>query len=190
MKNKKESAKRVALITGASQGIGKAIARALGEAGMEVVLCSRRRVVLESVKKEFEKAGIVAHIAVADIAKPEQVKRIFKTVIKKIGRLDVLVNNAGGIGIFGGFFDLSDIDWQAAFNVNFMSAVYCIRGALPWLKKAYHPRIITISASAGGFQSPLFCGKGRAFEFKQVSGNAFGAGWYFGKCYLPEYYYC
>ncbi len=146
MKKKKGLVKRVALITGASQGIGKAIARALGEAGMTVVLCSRRRAMLNSVKKEFEDYGIIAHIAVADVAQSDQVKKIFKTIIKKLGRLDVLVNNAGSTGTFGGFFDLADADWHAAFNANFMSAVYCVREAIPLLKKAEHPRIINISA--------------------------------------------
>ena len=146
MKNKKESAGRVALVTGASQGIGRAIARALGEAGMAVILCSRRRAVLEGVKKEFEKDGIAAHVAVADVARPDQVKKIFTTVIKKIGRLDVLVNNAGSVETFGGFFDLADHDWTDSFQINFMSAVYCSRAAIPYLKQSPYPRIINLGA--------------------------------------------
>lgn len=115
---------RVALVTGASSGIGHATCRSLAREGMRVVGVARRPV---------EGLGAAVRSVQVDLAEPEGPAAAVDAVSREFGRLDVLVNNVG-TGVFHtGFLDISDDSWLGIFNVNVMSAVRAIRAALPLL---------------------------------------------------------
>lgn len=146
---------KVALVTGASRGIGKEIAKALAKAGADVILCGRAMVLLENLKKEINgQSGGRALEAGIDVTSSFKVGEFFRYYQWR-DPLDILVNNAGGAEKFGGFADLDDKDWRDAWELNFMSAVYMCRGAIPMLCKSSAPRIINI-ASVPAHQPGLF----------------------------------
>jgi len=150
---------RVAIISGGNKGIGKAIAKLLVQEGASVVICARGLESLRAVRKEIDPGGRHVVLIAADATKPAQVRSVFNMVLKRFGKLDILVNNVGGASNFGNFLDLSDKDWQEAFKLNVMSAVYFTRHALSLLKKSKSPRIINISSISGvqpGFYNPHY----------------------------------
>lgn len=150
---------KIALITGGTKGIGKVMALTFAEAGADVIISSRNKENLERVKKEMEKYSGKTYAIMTDATKPDEVKKGFNDVVEKIGKLDILVNNIGGIDRFGGFLDLTDEDWHRCYDLNFMSMVYFTRESIPWLKKSPAPRIINISSIAAkqpGFYNPHY----------------------------------
>jgi NAD(P)-dependent dehydrogenase (short-subunit alcohol dehydrogenase family) len=140
------SEKRVAIISGASQGIGYACAQYLGLSGMIVVIVARNDSNLEQAHQNLEKLGITHHCVSCDLAKPEATKHVIRETIDIFNRIDVLVNNVGGVAKAGKFEELSDQDWIDSFNLNCMSVVRFCRDALPYLRKSSQARIINISS--------------------------------------------
>jgi len=140
---------RVAIITGGNKGIGKAIARALAKQGATVIICGRDKDAADGVVQEVRSFGGSAHPFSMDATKPEEVQRLFQGIIARLGRLDILVNNIGGVHNVTGFLDLTDEAWFEIFNTNLMTMVRVTRGAIPWLKRSEHPRIINIASVAG-----------------------------------------
>jgi 3-oxoacyl-[acyl-carrier protein] reductase len=139
---------RVAVVCAASQGLGKAAAMAFAREGAHVVICSRDRKRIRAAAADIEGAGTQAIRVVpvvADLTKPRDITRLFKTAMKEFGRIDILVTNAGGPPV-GAFSDLDDKDWQAGFERNFMSAARCMREVLPHMQKLQWGRIINITS--------------------------------------------
>ena len=134
---------RVALVTGASKGIGFAIAERLLREGARVAVCGRDEEQLEKARSELSAHGRVAAIA-ADVRRAEQVQRLIATAVEELGPLDVLVNNAGGITNFGGYDELDDADWVEAFELNLMSAVNASRAVIPEMRDRGWGRIVNI----------------------------------------------
>jgi NAD(P)-dependent dehydrogenase (short-subunit alcohol dehydrogenase family) len=128
---------RVALVTGAGSGIGRAVALALHKDGFSVVLAGRR---LETLRETAEMAGPEGTLPVAaDVAQPTQVDALFEAIRNEFGRLDVLFNNAG-TGAPGVSFDqISAAQWQAVVDVNLSGAFLCAQGAFR-LMKSQQPR--------------------------------------------------
>lgn len=136
---------KVALITGASQGIGRNTALALAEAGARVAAAARNEEKLSAVVVEITNAGGTALSVNMDVADPEQVKVGFKRVIEKFGRLDILVNNAA-ITRDGLAVRMKPDDWEAVLRTNLTGAHFCIQQALPIMMKARGGRIINITS--------------------------------------------
>lgn len=136
---------KVALVVASSQGLGNAIATELVKEGVNVMLSSRSSEKLELVKRELEELqGGKVNYCEADITNPDDIKRLVQTTFEVYGKIDILVNNAGGPP--GGTFDqLSDEDWQKAFELNLLSYIRVIREALPFLKME-GGRIINIAS--------------------------------------------
>lgn len=130
------NATRIALVTGAGTGIGKAAALALGEAGFTVVLAGRRAAPLEAVAALMEGRG---HPITADVADPASVAALFEAVAARFGRLDVLFNNAGGWSPATPIEDVPLSDWQHVVNVNLTGVFLCIQHAMR-LMKAQDPK--------------------------------------------------
>ena len=136
---------KVALITGASQGIGRDTALALAEAGAKVVVAARNEEKLAALVNDIEAAGGAALAVKLDVADAEQVKAGFKQVLEKFGRLDILVNNAA-ITRDGLAMRMKPDDWEAVLKTNLTGAHLCIQQALATMMRARSGRIINISS--------------------------------------------
>ncbi|HTG29840.1 MAG TPA: 3-oxoacyl-[acyl-carrier-protein] reductase [Methylomirabilota bacterium] len=136
---------KVALITGASQGIGWDIAQALVVAGAKVAVTARTAEKLALLAGEIETAGGEALAVKMDVADAEQVKAGFKQVIDKFGRLDILVNNAA-ITRDGLAVRMKADDWDAVIRTNLTGAHLCIQQALGTMMRARAGRIINVSS--------------------------------------------
>jgi len=136
---------KVAVVTGASQGIGRETALALAEAGAKVVVAARNEEKLAALAGAIAAAGGEAFALKMDVADAEQVKAGFKQVIEKFGRLDILVNNAA-VTRDGLAMRMKKDDWDAVLQTNLTGAHLCIQQALPTMMKARAGRIINISS--------------------------------------------
>ena len=138
----------VALVAAASQGLGKAVALGLAREGASIVLCARRMDVLEAVAAEIrDETGSEAVAVQADLTAEDDIKQVVSTAIERFGRLDVVVNNAGGPPP-GDFTKHEDAAWYRAFELNLLSAARLVREALPYLKASGRGRIINITSVA------------------------------------------
>jgi 3-oxoacyl-[acyl-carrier protein] reductase len=144
---------RVALVTGASQGIGESIARALAEAGAKVVLAARNQEKLAAVLAGIEAAGGQALAVGMDVADPAQVKAAFQQAIERFGRLDILVNNAG-ITRDGLSMRMKIEDWDAVLRTNLTGAHLCAQQAIPSMLRQRWGRIINISSVVAQMGNP------------------------------------
>jgi 3-oxoacyl-[acyl-carrier protein] reductase len=137
---------KVAVVTGASQGIGRDTALALAEAGAKVAVAARNEEKLAALVKEIVALEAGQALAVKmDVADAEQVKAGFKAVLEKFGRLDILVNNAA-ITRDGLAMRMKADDWDAVIRTNLTGAHLCIQQALPTMMRARAGRIINIAS--------------------------------------------
>jgi 3-oxoacyl-[acyl-carrier protein] reductase len=136
---------KVALITGASQGIGRATALALAEAGAKVVVAARNEEKLAALAEEIAAKGAVAFALKMDVAEAEQVKAGFKAVLEKFGKLDILVNNAA-ITRDGLAMRMKLEDWDAVIRTDLTGAHLCTQQALATMVRARAGRIINIAS--------------------------------------------
>lgn len=140
---------KVALVTGGTRGIGKAIARSLVRAGATVVITSRHRdQVLDAVETLREGAfGRVAGFA-CDVRRHSEVESVIRSTLEEFGSLDILVNNAG-IGMFGTVAEMAPEDFRAVIETNLLGVYYCCHEAIPHMKQRGGGYIINISSLAG-----------------------------------------
>ena len=136
---------KVAVVTGASQGIGRETALALAQAGAKVAVAARNEEKLAALVSEIAAAGGEAFAVKMDVADAEQVKAGFKQVIEKFGRLDILVNNAA-VTRDGLAMRMKKDDWDAVLQTNLTGAHLCIQQALPVMMKARAGRVINIAS--------------------------------------------
>jgi 3-oxoacyl-[acyl-carrier protein] reductase len=139
---------RVALVAGASSGLGKAVALALAQEGAQVSLCSRSAGRARAAAKEISaKTGVEVAAHAADVRNEKACREWIAQVAKKWGRVDILINNAGGPPE-GSFEDVNESDWNRGFELNFMSAVRLSRLVIPYLKQKRWGRIIFIASTS------------------------------------------
>jgi 3-oxoacyl-[acyl-carrier protein] reductase len=139
---------RVALVTGASQGIGRACAVQLAKDGAAVALVARNQEKLEEAMQEIVAAGGQAAVFAADIADEEQVKAAFKAAMAQFGKLEILVNNAG-VTKDQLVMRMKRADWDTVLNTNLTSAYLCIQQAISPMLKQRWGRIINITSVFG-----------------------------------------
>ena len=137
---------KIALITAASQGLGKASAFSIANEGASVIICSRDKDKISKAAKDIkDKTGSEVTFFQADLSKESDINKMVEEIIRKYGRIDVLVNNTGGPK--AGFFDeINDEDWISTFESTFLSAVRLTRAVLPSMKRNRWGRIINISS--------------------------------------------
>jgi NAD(P)-dependent dehydrogenase (short-subunit alcohol dehydrogenase family) len=140
---------KVVLVTGASKGLGKAIADAFAAEGSHVVLTARNQRELEQIVQEIQQRGGQAIALAADLTNANAINHLVAETIAHFGTVHVLVNNAGSIGRFAAFEELSDDDWANLFNVNLFSAVRITRAVLPAMRKQHWGRIINMASESG-----------------------------------------
>jgi len=143
-----DSIKRVAIVTGASRGIGKAIAQRLAKDGRHVVLMARSEGPLHDLKATIEAAGGSASVAVADVSDAKALGAAIEKVAEKHGRLDILVNNAG-ITKDNLALRMSDEDWDVVVDTNLKSAFVASRAAARPMMKGRFGRIVNIASTSG-----------------------------------------
>ena len=140
---------RVALVTGGSRGIGRAIAQSLATTGATVVVNYRgNQAAADETVASIEAAGGKALAIQADVAKAEDVERLFKDVMERFGRIDILVNNAG-ITRDTLMLRMKDEDWDAVMDTNLRGLFLCTRAALRPMTRARWGRIINITSVVG-----------------------------------------
>ena len=139
-----------ALVTGASGGIGGAIARALHAQGAAVVLAGTREPALRALAG---KLGERAHVLTADLSQPDEAERLIRESEAALGGLDILVNNAG-VTRDGLAMRMKDEDWQAVLDINLSAGFRLIRAALRGMLRRRHGRIISITSLVGVAGNP------------------------------------
>jgi 3-oxoacyl-[acyl-carrier protein] reductase len=137
---------RVALVTAASKGMGKASAMGLAAEGAKIVMCARTESDLKTAAEEIRARTKAEILAIpADVTKKDDVTALVDRAVKTFGHVDILVANAGGPPR-GYFEDMTDEQWQGAFDVSLLSVVRLVRGVLPSMKARRWGRILTIQS--------------------------------------------
>lgn len=140
---------KTAIVTGASRGIGRAIAIRLAEAGYNLAICARTNATaLAEVREQIIALGRQCSSYVGDMGDPAQVKNFFQEISRNHPTIDVLVNNAG-ISHIGLIQDMSDTDWHHILQSNLSSVFYCCRQAVPTMLSQKSGHIINISSVWG-----------------------------------------
>jgi len=139
---------QVAIVTGASKGIGKAIAHALCSEGSKVVLAARSKEALKSVEQELLDQEFAVMAVPTDIADPHTVQSLVEKTVKHFGRVDILVNNAG-IGTFAKVEEMPIEDFDAMWNVNLRGVILATKAVLPLMIAARSGKIVNIASLAG-----------------------------------------
>ena len=139
---------KVAVITGASRGIGKSIALALAAKGATIVAVDMDQESTEAVVAELQATGARALAVVGNVTVAADVEHIFESATEAFGRVDILVNNAG-ITRDGLLMRMKDEDWDAVLNVNLKGAFLCTRSAFKVMSKQRYGRIINIASVVG-----------------------------------------
>ncbi|BBY20665.1 SDR family NAD(P)-dependent oxidoreductase [Mycobacterium stomatepiae] len=170
-------AQTVALVTGASSGIGAATAKALAADGAAIALLARRAERLAELKADIESGGGTALVVPADVTDPEQVASAVRRTVAEFGRLDILVNNAGRMQ--SGPADQEPLqDWDQMVSVNVQGVLYATRAALPHLIEAAADAgrgvadLVTISSTAGWVARPNTA----VYSLTKFGVNAFSEG--------------
>ena len=135
---------RVALVTGGSKGIGRAVAGLLGREGAKLAICARGADALEAASRELSALGAEVLAQVADVTRSGDIARFVAAAAARFGAIDILVNNAVS-STQGSFGALSDEEWRHHLDVKLLGYVRCAREALPWLEKSAQGRIVNIA---------------------------------------------
>ena len=144
----------VAVVTGASSGIGAATAVAFGREGMRVALAARRPDRLERVAAEVRAAGGDARVVPTDVGDESAVRGLIETTVAAWGRLDVLVNNAG-TGLLATVSQTAAADFERVMRVNFLGAVFGVLAALPHMRRQGRGHIVNVASVVGKRASPF-----------------------------------
>ncbi len=140
---------RVALVTGGSKGIGKAISGALVQAGAAVAITARDCSAIDTTVRDLEMLGGRALGISADATDQKAVDVVVAETVSRFAGLDILVCNAGGAIRFGEFDELADEDWRASFELNVLGIVHFVRAASGHLRGSTCPRIVIVSSISG-----------------------------------------
>lgn len=145
---------KVALVTGAGKGIGKAIAIALANEGAHVGLIARTEKDVKDVADEISKLGVMAAYATADVSNRAEVEAAVEKLNTELGNVDILINNAG-TATFGNFLALEPEVWENQIKVNLFGVYYTTRAVLPQMIERKTGDIVNISSTAGKTGSPV-----------------------------------
>jgi 3-oxoacyl-[acyl-carrier protein] reductase len=180
---------KVALVTGASKGIGAAIAMELVREGADVAICAREPNALEETARHLSTLGHHVVAVSADLATADGVQSVVDTVLATCGRVDILVNNVGGAGGPGGFMNLRDEHWQLAWDLNVMAAVRFSRALIPGMVERKWGRIVNIGSTASRQPDTIVvhynCAKAALLGLSKTLANAYAADGVLVNCVLP-----
>ncbi len=170
---------KVAVVTGGTQGIGRASALRFAQEGANVAICARNADRLEQTAAELRKTGVDVVSMSADCSKAEDIERFIGAVVKKFGRIDILVNNAGE-SMRGKFLETGDEKWSADIELKVFGAIRCSRLAIPHMKKQGGGRIINITISSakqpGAESMPTSVSRAAGLAITKALSKEFAAG--------------
>jgi NAD(P)-dependent dehydrogenase (short-subunit alcohol dehydrogenase family) len=146
---------KTVLVTGASRGIGKAIAQGVGQAGADVAVLARSTDELNILAKDLQAIGRTCHVVTCDVSDALQIENSVESVISAFGHLDVLINNAGGISRFGPFLELESADWEEALSLDLRSVIEFSRIAGRHMVERGSGSIINITATLAAAGAPM-----------------------------------
>ena len=179
---------RVAIVTGASKGIGRQVAADLGAEGCHVVVCGRDESALRDAAAAAERGGARAITVAVDIERHDAADHIVGRATDEFGRIDILVNNAGG-NHPRRLLNLSDDDWQQGFEQNFFSAVRLALACVPVMQQRRWGRIVNVASTFAREPDPLFgpysAAKAALVNFSRNLSMAFAADGVLTNCVLP-----
>ncbi|MGB9070896.1 MAG: SDR family NAD(P)-dependent oxidoreductase [Candidatus Acidiferrales bacterium] len=144
----KPLAAKVALVTGASRGIGLAVAKSLASMGAKISVCARDRQRLDVAAADLERSGACVLAVPADVSHPAEIAPLVEKTERSLGPIEILVNNAG-IGVFGPIQDASEADWDAVLDTNLKSVFLLSRAVAPGMISRRAGHIVNISSLAG-----------------------------------------
>lgn len=139
---------KIALVTGAGKGIGKAIAIALGNEGADLGLIARTEKHLKALADELKSIGVKTSYATADVSNRSELEEAIEKIQNELGPIEILINNAG-TGTFGKFLDLTPEVWEQQIKVNVFGVYYATRAVLPSMIERKTGDIVNISSTAG-----------------------------------------
>jgi hypothetical protein len=153
----KLDANRVAIVTGASRGIGRAIAIALAQKGVRVLAAARSREGLAAVSADVERHGSECSAAVCDVGSWPDVAAAVQQALDRFGRIDIVINNAG-FGSYAPFLDADLQEFHELMRVNYFGSVYVTRAALPAMLRQGGGHLVFVASVAGRIASPRHTG--------------------------------
>jgi NAD(P)-dependent dehydrogenase (short-subunit alcohol dehydrogenase family) len=148
--------RKVAIITGANQGLGLAISRKYVNAGASIVMCARDGELLRRAQKELTSGlapGQVIEVIPADVSDIPSVEQLLKATLQRFGRINILVNNAGIYGPMGPIEEVDWVEWIKAIEINLFGSILMCRAVLPAMKRQQKGKIIQLSG--GGATNPM-----------------------------------
>ena len=145
---------KVAIVTGAGQGIGRAIALRLAGAGASVVVAEMNRKVGEAVVKEIEALGQKSLVVEVDVSKRDQTQRMAQQTLDAFNQIDILVNNAGIAGKTATLPDLDESDWDAVLDVNLKGVFLCCKAVIDHMIERQYGKIVSVASIAGKEGNP------------------------------------
>lgn len=179
---------KTALVTGASEGIGRATALRFAREGANVVVCARREEPLRALEAEIEASGAGAVTVACDVTDPDAPAKVLEAARERWPGIDILVNNAGST-FAGQFLDTTDADWSAGIEMNLMSAVRFTRACLPWMLEQRWGRLIFVSSTYGRLGDPNHpiygTTKGAMLNLSKSIAAAYAAAGVRSNCVLP-----
>ena len=145
---------KVAIVTGAGQGIGRAIALRLADAGATVVVAELNRKVGEAVAREIEALGRKSFVIEVDVSKLDQTQRMAQQTLEAFNQIDILVNNAGIAGKTATLPDLDESDWDAVIDVNLKGVFLCCKAVIDHMIERQYGKIVSVASIAGKEGNP------------------------------------
>lgn len=148
---------KIAIVTGAGRGLGRAISLALAESGASVTVMSRTREDLEEVAARITERGGKSLAFAGDVSQKTDVSRMVEETGNQFSGVDILVNNAAVVGPARFLEDADSSSWQETLDINLTGAFWCTRAVLPWMTEKRRGKIINISSGLGQMPFPRFC---------------------------------
>ena len=145
---------KVAIVTGAGQGIGRAIALRLAGAGATIVVADMNREVGETVAKEIEALGRKSLVIEVDVSKLDQTQRMAQQTLEAFNQIDIMVNNAGIAGKTATLPDLDESDWDAVLDVNLKGVFLCCKAVIDHMIERQYGKIVSVASIAGKEGNP------------------------------------
>jgi NAD(P)-dependent dehydrogenase (short-subunit alcohol dehydrogenase family) len=147
---------KVAVVTGGGRGIGRAVAQTLAAAGARVAVIARSTAEIEETAALIVQAGGIAQAFPADVAVPAAVESTMDAIVRALGPVDVLVNNAGVVKPFGPFWETDLSEWWRGMEVNLRGPLHCTQAVLQGMVARERGRIINVASGAGTMPTPYY----------------------------------